>query len=202
MNTEQWLSALATDDARTEVPRHVDAAVMEAWDSTYGHLPRLSRPRRPWRAAMVWAVAGAFVAAFVAISAIVVTRRLNQPARIGRSDMPQESASMAAQVDAARRLSRRPPSEPALSSGRTGPVLPSNAPTPNSYVLVPDIDGVGPPLSLMRVRMSRSAFSRLGIPIANPDGDGMIDVEVLVGQDGVARSIRGAAVVESMDLHP
>jgi len=50
-------------------------------------------------------------------------------------------------------------------------------------------------LTLMRVRMPRSAFSSLGVPIANPDADGLVDVEVLVGEDGVARSIRRAAAV-------
>ena len=63
------------------------------------------------------------------------------------------------------------------------------------YVLVPDMAPDSASLTMMRVRMPRSAFSRLGVPIANPDGDGMVDVEVLVGEDGVARSIRRAAAV-------
>jgi len=61
-------------------------------------------------------------------------------------------------------------------------------------VLVPEFDRAGP-LMLMRVRMTRREFSRLGVPISNPDGDGLVDVEVLVGEDGVARSIRRAVPV-------
>ena len=50
------------------------------------------------------------------------------------------------------------------------------------------------------VRMPRSAFARL-VPIANPDGDGLVDVEMLVGEDGVARSIRRAAAVGWADAN-
>jgi len=52
---------------------------------------------------------------------------------------------------------------------------------------------------MIRVRMERRTFARLGVPIANPDGDGMVDVEMLVGEDGVARSIRRATAVVTGD---
>jgi hypothetical protein len=64
----------------------------------------------------------------------------------------------------------------------------------NELVLVPEFDRAGP-LTLLRVRMTRREFSRLGVPISNPEGDGLVDVEVLVGEDGVARSIRRAVAV-------
>jgi hypothetical protein len=68
------------------------------------------------------------------------------------------------------------------------------------YVLVPDRADAAS-LTVMRVRMPRSAFSRLGVSIANPDGEGLVDVEVLVGEDGVARSIRRAAAVGWPDVN-
>ncbi len=79
---------------------------------------------------------------------------------------------------------------------------PSVAPATSGapYVLVPDTE-IDAPLTMMRVRMPRSAFSRLGVPIANPDGDGMVDVEMLVGEDGVARSIRRATAVGWVDAN-
>jgi hypothetical protein len=52
-------------------------------------------------------------------------------------------------------------------------------------------------LNVMRVRMSRSALANLGLPILDPDAAGVVDVEVLVGEDGVARSIRRAAFAET-----
>jgi hypothetical protein len=65
----------------------------------------------------------------------------------------------------------------------------------SGYVLVPEGGMVPSTLTVMRVRMPRTAFARLGMPIVNPEADGMVDVEVLVGEDGVARSIRRAAAV-------
>jgi hypothetical protein len=63
-------------------------------------------------------------------------------------------------------------------------------------VLVPDAGMAGGPMAVMRVRMPRGAFGRLGIPIASPDADGLVDVEVLVGHDGVAQSIRRVTAVD------
>jgi hypothetical protein len=73
-------------------------------------------------------------------------------------------------------------------------MTPGNPLMDQELVLVPEPDRAGP-LMLMRVRMTRREFSRLGVPMANPDAEGLVDVEVLVGEDGVARSIRRAVAV-------
>ena len=83
------------------------------------------------------------------------------------------------------------PTNPGAPSRTAGPPAPL---IQQELVLVPEFDRAGP-LMLMRVRMTRREFSRLGVPISNPDGDGLVDVEVLVGEDGVARSIRRAVPV-------
>src|SRR5690349_19674656 len=80
---------------------------------------------------------------------------------------------------------------PRLTPGDRDPGSPSLL--QQELVLVPDVEPG--PLMLMRVRMTRREFSRLGVPISNPQGDGLVDVEVLVGEDGVARSIRRAVAV-------
>jgi len=84
------------------------------------------------------------------------------------------------------------------SEGRkTGTRSAAEAPAPlirEELVLVPELDRRAP-LMLMRVRMTRREFSKLGVAIGNRDGDGLVDVEVLVGEDGVARSIRRAVAV-------
>ena len=93
-------------------------------------------------------------------------------------------------------VGRVPRSGPAAIVPRRRPVAPMAPPSIDAgYVLVPDTVSDAASLTLMRVRMPRSAFSNLGVPIANPEGDGLVDVEVLVGEDGVARSIRRAAAV-------
>ena len=49
--------------------------------------------------------------------------------------------------------------------------------------------------NIVRVRMPRSALATLGLPMAEPDAAGAVDVEMLVGEDGVARTIRRATAV-------
>ena len=159
MNLQESLRALSTDaaaDDDAQVPAHVDAAVMAAWDASRADQTRT--PSRPW---IPWAAA----CAAVVITAVLVT----------------------------------------WTNGSTAaPSRTAEAPAPliqQELVLVPELDRAGP-LMLMRVRMTRREFSRLGVPIRNPEGDGLVDVEVLVGEDGVARSIRRAVTVEWTEPNP
>jgi hypothetical protein len=44
--------------------------------------------------------------------------------------------------------------------------------------------------SIVRVRVRRPALVALGMPLVEPDEGGLVDLEILVGEDGVARTIR------------
>ena len=152
MNLQESLRALATR-RRAQVPAHVDAAVMAAWEQRgmragLAEAPTASRPWVPWAAAC----------AAVVVTTVLVTWKTSDTAA------------------------------PSRIAGAPAPLI------EQELVLVPEFDRAGP-LMLMRVRMTRREFSRLGVPISNPDGDGLVDVEVLVGEDGVARSIRRAVPV-------
>jgi hypothetical protein len=165
MTLEESLRALAAEDA-PQVPAHVDAAVMAAWDdfadrSAVARLRRaMARPRRM----MMWP---AWVAACVGLvlAAVLLTWSTQ-----GEDGGPPIAASPVPLIQ-------------------------------NELVLVPELEGAGP-LTLMRVRMTRREFSKLGVPISNPEGDGLVDVEVLVGEDGVARSIRRAVAVNWTGPNP
>jgi hypothetical protein len=54
------------------------------------------------------------------------------------------------------------------------------------------------PLSVVRLRMARSALATLGLPLPNPDAAAIVDVDVFVGEDGIARAIRPVALVSSL----
>jgi hypothetical protein len=156
MNLEESLRDLAADD-EAQVPAHVDAAVMAAWDAD-----RVADRKGPRRISLEgrvsrWPVWIAACAALVLLAALFTWRTTRG--------------------DTARR-----------AAGASAPLI------QRELVLVPELEGAGP-LALMRVRMTRREFSRLGVPISNPEGDGLVDVEVLVGEDGVARSIRRAVAV-------
>ena len=98
----------------------------------------------------------------------------------------------AALVIAVASLARDPAAVPAARdvAARGGP------PSINAgYVIVPEPFTDPAALHVVRVRMARMALATLGMPIADPDAEGLVDVEILVGDDGVARSIRNATFV-------
>ena len=169
MNLDESLRALAADD-EARVPPHVDAAVMAAWDEYAGgrvaDRPAVARLRR----------------------AMARPRGTSLGGRASRWRV--WVAACAAVVLVAVLVSQR-----TTGDDTGGRVAGASAPLiERELVLVPELEGTGP-LALMRVRMTRREFSRLGVPISNPEGDGLVDVEVLVGEDGVARSIRRAVAV-------
>ena len=49
------------------------------------------------------------------------------------------------------------------------------------------------PLQIVRVGVSRATLVAQGYPASDPDGDGLVEIDVVVGADGVARSIQLAA---------
>jgi hypothetical protein len=49
------------------------------------------------------------------------------------------------------------------------------------------------PLQIVRVGVSRATLVEQGYPVSDPDGDGLVEIDVVVGADGVARSVQLAA---------
>lgn len=46
------------------------------------------------------------------------------------------------------------------------------------------------PLQMVRLRLPREALQALGLALLEPDASGVVDVDVLVGEDGLPRDIR------------
>lgn len=190
MTLEESLRSLATDD-EAQVPRHVDAAVMAAWDASHkGKVDRRAGAGIPWH---LWAIGGtALIAAFGVWAAWRGTGEGGPASIAAQPPALSVPRAAAAEVPAVTVERHAPPVRREIPAAEA--VLPAPRQPHTALVLVPEFD-TGGPLTLMRVRMERRAFSRLGLPITNPDGDGLVDVEVLVGEDGVARSIRRAVTV-------
>src|SRR5205807_1022258 len=51
-------------------------------------------------------------------------------------------------------------------------------------------NGTGDAVQLVTLRVPRSALASLGVPIFEPDAVGTVNVNVLIGEDGLARGIR------------
>ena len=54
----------------------------------------------------------------------------------------------------------------------------------------------GEALQLIRLRLPREALQTLGIVLLEPDAGGSVDVDVLIGEDGLARDIRKVRVIQ------
>ena len=45
-------------------------------------------------------------------------------------------------------------------------------------------------LQVVRIRFASAALARRGYAVSDPDGDGFVDVEMVVGTDGIAQTVR------------
>jgi hypothetical protein len=48
----------------------------------------------------------------------------------------------------------------------------------------------GEPMQLVRLRVRRDALQVLGLAVLEPDAGGTVDLDVLIGEDGLPREIR------------
>jgi hypothetical protein len=51
-------------------------------------------------------------------------------------------------------------------------------------------------LQLVRVRMPRLALQAVGVVVSGPNADGFVEVDVVVGEDGLPRDVRRVAVTQ------
>jgi hypothetical protein len=51
-------------------------------------------------------------------------------------------------------------------------------------------------LQLVRVRMPRLALQAVGVVVGGPNADGFVEVDVVVGEDGLPRDVRRVALVQ------
>jgi hypothetical protein len=193
---ERSLRTLAIDDARTSGPPNIRDAVMHAWNAFQASETSSRRWLRRGKP-MGWALAASAAAAIVVLAVLPRGRSVepSRPVPLARSETVPPTTVFEDKV------------EPDVTDVRTGrserrvPLPPAPQQPEGSrdfgYVLVPDPVPDSAPLSVMRVRMPRSAFATLGLPIVNPNAEGFVDVEVLVGEDGIARAIRRTALVSS-----
>lgn len=189
------LQELATADARAVVPPEVEGAVLRAWDAQRAAVSTSGfaaiRSMRGWRKAAAFVL---MPTAVIGVVAVVSLARRPGPTR--NRQVPTIHAAVPGDV------SVLAPVLPAriMESGVTSPTVRRLAgngrrvPVPAEYVIVPEPFADPTMLQVVRVRMARTALATLGMPIVDPDAEGLVNVEMLVGEDGVARSIWKATV--------
>ncbi len=187
---ERSLRAVADEDTNQQAPLRVHAAVMRTWDVVQPFAPHR---RRRLRTVAALVAIGSMAAALVA--AVVMSRA---PAETSRPDpviartvdrgpvvanVPSQSRGAPAETQRPRPRRPRTRDDTATSRYEPGVVL----------VADPIVDTSA--MSIVRVRVPRTALVPLGIPLVEPNDGGSVDLEILVGEDGVARTIRRAVPV-------
>jgi hypothetical protein len=164
------LRALAQVEADVETPPHVEAAVMAAWDAA--HAPRnRSRTRGFVRGAAAVAASAGLV------GALALDRLLDA------GELPALPADPVEQSVAAG-ISRVNLAAGSVESGDAVRVEQA------TLVMVGEPLTEGESLRVVRMRVAGTTLSALGIrSLAQPQPD-TVDLEVLVGEDGVARALR------------
>jgi len=164
------LRALADDDAQVETPPHVEAAVMARWDAAHAPRPRVRRLVR----------AAATLAAGVALVGAVALRREFDGTRI-----PLPRRPIVAFGESTSPLHRS-----AGSPVRRGTETVVDNTRRSTLVLIGQPLAAGEIVHVVRMRVERSSLAALGVTGNTSTGD--VDVDVLVGEDGVARGLRVA----------
>ena len=161
----ETLRALADDDRTLAVSTEVEQAVMTRWDEHRAEAkPTTWLRSRPGRA-----VSWISVAAAAAVLALAVAS-MRQPAE------PPAAPPEGIAESAGDRLSVTNGSPDANVFVQLGPITPH--------------ERNGSSLQLMRVQLRGDMLSRLGIGGHNVRASEVVEADVLLGEDGIARAIR------------
>ena len=212
VDLERSLRALADEDRHLQAPPHVHAAVMHRWDATTPVAARWHGARGRNATLLEIGSLAAAAASVVLVVAVVLMHRAPSatsarsaplaPSLPAVSSLPEVSSVPSAPLPpepvvaravktaseaghGSRRLSRR--RDPTtVSRDERGMVL----------VMDPTLDRSA--ASLVRVRVPRTALVTLGVPLVEPENGGSVDLEMLVGEDGIARTIVRAVPVAGL----
>ncbi|HVB99383.1 MAG TPA: hypothetical protein VNJ12_08670 [Candidatus Dormibacteraeota bacterium] len=165
-----------------EAPEGVESGLMAAFRAA-NSAPRQSRPRPKPKWLLGLGLAGAGVLA----SLLVFVWLARSPGR-----RPSSAAASAATGSATEAIA-----EQKAPAGQTA-AMPANLPAqPNTslvsgFVPVPFAGGIarGDTGVIVRVQVPRSALAELGYPIDETGGEGMVQADLLVGEDGWPHAVR------------
>jgi hypothetical protein len=167
MNIEEQLRALREAERQVTPPSRLESRVMQAFDETSGSeapgtwQAEAPSARRAWR---------------------FTPAKMFTPAK--KRAVGAFAVAAAVVLAAGVSLVNRGPSQPAAAPA-------SPAPDVESVVLTVEPPGVEETVRIVRMRVAPSALKGIGIESDRiPPGEGLVDVDVLVGEDGVARGVR------------
>lgn len=159
------LDALADADRSRGARPHVERAVLDA----FARRSRRARLARVLHSSGVGRAAAAVLVVGLSAATYVYTRRVEP-------SLPSHgiTASPAIEEPPHAALTAPPPEE--MEMGRAAQSLPA--------------DGDVGVFQTARIRVPRAYLPMLGVPILEPDAEGVVDIEVLLGEDGQRRALR------------
>jgi hypothetical protein len=160
----------AQEDAAHTAPPELERRVLARWDALHQPEGRRDRPRM---GRLVWAagaVAGALLLA-AGLRSYLATSAPSGPA-------PGAGTSVIRTYGELPRWPHRPSAAGAVMTLAVDPALETET------------------LQLVRVRMPRRALAAVGFVVGGPDADGFVEVDVVVGEDGLSRDVRRVALVQ------
>lgn len=174
------LGELARAEASRRAPAHLEAAVVERFDRRSRRRASLASARM----AVALTVVGMAVTLLIVVNMLVMRTPL--------PDRPREAvAGSRAELRPAPPPVGLEESRPARSAVRSPRV--QRPARERGAVVGPDVDrrasGDGA-VQLVRIRLPRAMLPALGVPVIDPDIAGTVNVELLLGDDGLARTIR------------
>ncbi len=200
---DRLLASLADAESRVDAPRRLEDAVMTAWDEHQARRPRSPRAVRaprwlmPLAAGVLFAIGFGVQQAMHAITGTALpalptapqlataTPRLGGPAEA--VDGPAKAVDGPAKAVDGPAKAGHYGRETASDDRRSSPSI---AAPPATVVLVGEPIRADEGIRVVRMRVPRSALSMMGIrSVAAPRSDS-VDLDVLVGEDGVARAVR------------
>jgi hypothetical protein len=174
---ETSLAALGLEDERAKAPERVEAVLRAAF--------RANRPRilaRPVRVAWTWGLA---TAATLGIGVLAWQEWKSTPkAPVGKGSVLEEAYMQHA--PAISTAAPQPGAQPAADSASDS-VLDASGFLPLPYGAAPAADEQA---DVVRVRMARGSLAAFGLPVDGERVDELIDVDLLVGEDGTPQAVR------------
>lgn len=175
------LEELARAEASRHAPAHLEAAVIEGFDRQRRRRTSFAYARR----AIAVIVLAAGVSAVIYLDMLVM-----------RAPLPERPPEALAPSRAEMR-----PLPPPLDFEEPRPASPASAPprtaqrqARNRVVARTEVDervsGGNDIAQLVRIQLPRAMLPVLGVPVLDPDAAGTVNVELLLSNDGLAKTIR------------
>lgn len=183
-----WL-AFAREEAHAAVPPELERRVLARALQCTPPAVASSRASR-WRLPALAATAATMVLTTVAVLWFGRERPgviAAQPAWDRDSYVALRAPVTGAPADADRRVVERREALPRLPA--VSRAMLAELPPP-LLRFSPQPIGEAEVLQIVRLRLPREVLQALGVVLVEPDAEGMVDVDVLVGEDGLARDIR------------